>query len=122
MAALALSILFAEPLTAATAGPTIRDMQAAYRIALMEEVCARHVAGDRDNGLRAQARRLPALVGKARRHGLGPALLKTKREGDYFQSVADWVCGRDAGVVALRTALDHFERSIDMAIRVRGTR
>ncbi len=97
-------------------------MQADYRNVLMEEVCARHVAGDRDDGLRAQVRRLERLVRRASRRGLGPALLKTKREWDYFQTVADWVCGRGAGVAALRTGIDHFSRSIDEVIRVRGKR
>jgi hypothetical protein len=97
-------------------------MQANYRTVLMEEVCARHVAGDCDEGLQAQVRRLQALVRKAEQKGLGPAVLKTKRDWDYFQTVADWVCGRAAGVAALRTGLDHFAQSIDAPIRVRAKR
>lgn len=122
LAAAALLGLAGQPAFASPAPAPVRQVQAAYRAVLMEEVCARHVAGDGDTRLRVEARRLRNVLRNAQRHGLGDALLRTKREWDYFQTVADWVCGRGAGVAALRTAIDHLERSVDTAIRARGKR
>jgi hypothetical protein len=121
-AALALSIVVAGPLPATPTASAVKQVQADYRTVLMEEVCARHVAGDKDEGLRGQLRRLQALLRRAERHGLGPALQKAKREWDHFQTVADWVCGKGAGVAALRAGIDHFARSIEVTIRARGRR
>ena len=116
-------LLFAVVGTPVLAGPTsaaVRQVQADYRSVLMEQVCARHVAGEKDAGLNEQVRRLRQAIRRGEAHGLASALRKTERDWAYFQSVADWACGRGAGVDTFRTAIDRLERAISAAIRVRG--
>ena len=108
------------PVVASPRPAAVRQVQADYRGGLMEQVCARHVAGDNDAGLNAQVRRLHLAIRRGEAHGLAPALRKTERDWAYFQSVADWVCGQGAGVDQLRAAIDRLERAITSAIRVRG--
>jgi len=107
----------------AAASPiAVRQVQADYRSALMERVCAQHLAGAGDSRLRIELRRFRTVTYDAERHGLGGALQATKREWDHFQKVADWVCAPHAGVAKFRGAIDRLERSVDAIIRHRGHR
>lgn len=119
-AAFLLFNLVANPVLASPMSIAVRQVQTDYRAVLMEQVCARHVAGEKDRALGDQVRRLHRAIRRGEAEGLAPALRKTEKDWDYFQSVADWVCGRGAGVEMFRAAIDRLERSITAAIRVRG--
>ena len=97
----------------------IRQVEADYRSVLKEQVCARYAVGENDGRLEEQARRLKRTIRRGEANGLVPILRKTEKDWDYFQSVADWVCGRRANVHSLRVAIDRLDRSISAAIRVR---